>query len=345
MGRTEFKIRTIRTLLAGIKPTLVAKGHFDDAFCLKLFDLLYGKKFSWKKKMGRVALNMFLQSMPLAVEIQALNILKKLIASDKEQAYREPKSFLVYDYLAPAHSPKQYPHNKLFYLGLSFDIDNKIDYSKLPPLLEDLRKLNLPATVNVITHGDYQFDQLYMKTLQAGGVEIGLHGDTHNSALSFLPQKAIKYKLQRAIDRLGFVPSGFRTPGLSFSDVLIDVLDELGFLYDSSLTTGITMYKSIEFPYVFRYRDTRIIEVPVFMQDYNFFVNNLYSERETITIFKRQLEEISLIGGVALINLHPSMIYNRKYFWDNFMEMTVYHKETAYISTIQELVKVIPLIR
>lgn len=294
--------------------------------------------FSIKQKIGRIILNILLGILPAKLEIGFVSYIKKNVA---KKVYTSPSIFFIAHFTEENRITitPQYPSNRKFYFGLTFDIDYKQDYDLLPHFLEDLAKHNFPATINLITHADYTISHSFISDLQKSGFEIGLHGDTHNTALAFLPKTIIRRKLQRAIDRLGFLPFGYRSPGLSYSRNLIEVLDELGFLYDSSLTTGISMYKSLEFPYIFQHPGLRLAEVPLFMQDYNFFVNDLFSEQEAITIFKTQIAEMVKIGGVALINLHPLISFDKKVFWQALLGFMEHYKNTASISTPHNLLE------
>ena len=295
--------------------------------------------FSFAQKIKRFFLNTLLTLLPAAIEIQLVSYIKK--KNLVKNVYRSPETFFIAHLAEENHLTitPQYPYDRKFYFELTFDIDYKQDYDLLPHFLEDLAKHNFPATINLITHADYTISHSFISDLQKSGFVIGLHGDTHNTALAFLPKTIIRRKLQRAIDRLGFLPFGYRSPGLSYSRNLIEVLDELGFLYDSSLTTGISMYTSLEFPYVFQHAGLRMIEIPLFMQDYNFFVNGLYSEQEVIRIFETQITEIEKIGGVALINLHPAISFDKKVFWQALLGFMKQYKKVAYISTIYDLLK------
>ncbi|MBF0497064.1 MAG: polysaccharide deacetylase family protein [Deltaproteobacteria bacterium] len=295
-------------------------------------------KFSLKQKLGRIVLNLLFRFLPLKWQLGLLDVIKQRRSGP---VHRSPATFFISTLIGEKKISLQpaYPNHREFFIGLTFDIDNKIDYHLLPDLVEDLVKHGLTATINLVTHTDYTISSSFITDLQRSGFEIGLHGDTHNTALAFLPKPIIKAKLQRAVDRLGFIPYGYRTPGLSFSPNLVTGLDELGFVYDSSLTTGIAMYRSIEFPYVFRFPGSRLLEVPLFMQDYNFFVNDLYSEAAALAILSEQLDEIKKINGVAVINLHPIMIHHRKHFRSELVRLLLSYKKTAHISTIYDLVK------
>lgn len=313
-------------------------GDAHEKLQILINEKIYTKLFSLKQIVGRIILNILFKLLNIKVQTILLNIIKK---RGTKKVYKNPESFFIYNLLAEKQITitPAYPDSKKFYIGLTLDIDNKLDFKPLAWCIEDLLKKKLTATVNLLTHADYVISPVIISDLQKDGFEIGLHGDTHNSALSFLPKRIIKQKLKRAIDTLGFTPFGIRTPGLSFNDNLIEVLDELGFMYDSSLTTGIAMYKSNEFPYVFRYKNSGIIEVPLFLQDYNFFVNDRYSEKETVSIFKTQISSLSNIGGIALLNVHPSIAYNKKYFWEKLLDLIAGYKNDAYHSTIYGLIK------
>lgn len=294
--------------------------------------------FSIKQKIGRILLNLLLGRLPTKLEIGFVSYIKKNVT---KKVYISPSTFFIARLTEETRITlePQYPGNRQFYLGLTFDIDYKQDYERLPYFIEDLVKYDVPATINLVTHADYTVPSSFISDLQKSGFEIGLHGDTHNTTLAFLPRTIIHWKLQRAIDKLGFLPFGYRSPGLSYSRNLVEVLDELGFWYDSSLTTGISRYKSLEFPYVFQHTGLRIVEVPLFMQDYNFFVNDLYSEQEAIKIFETQIAEIAKIGGIALLNLHPLISFDKKVFWQALLELMEYYKSIAYISTLYHLLE------
>ncbi len=313
-------------------------GIEENTFTSAMSNKVNARFFSIKQKIGRILLNLLLGILPSNLEIFLVSLIKKKASKD---VYKLPSSFFIATLVnnkAITIQP-EYPDNRQFYIGLTFDIDYNIDYELLSPLVEDLTKNNITATINLITHTDYPLSFSFIRDLQRCGFEIGLHGDTHNTALAFLSRPIITHKLTRAIDKLGFVPFGFRSPGLSYSRNLIEALDDLGFLYDSSLTTGISMYTSLEFPYVFQHQGLGILEVPLFMQDYNYFVNDLFSEKDVIEIFKKQIEDMSKIGGVALINLHPFITSKKQIFWKKLIELMLEYKETAYTSTLYDLVQ------
>jgi len=339
MKPPEAKILHIKELVRHSIPGFVEKKSPDDEFWLKIYDLLYGEKFPLTKRAARVLLSTLLQCLPQGAEIQLLNFLKKLNMKERARTYLEPLTFSLYRHLEPVSDPGSYPDRKYFYLGLSFDIDNKIDYENLPVLIEDMKKNGIRATINIITHGNYDFDKGWMRELQSNGFEIGLHGDDHNSSLSFLPKRVIEHKIRRAIDKLGFVPAGYRSPALSFSNTLIEVLEKTGFAYDSSLSTCLAMYRSIEFPYAFKYMSSTLYEVPLCIQDYNFFASGRYAEQEVMNIYRELIRQMHQIRGLALINLHPIIISKKILFWEGLLSLMEEYKSLSSQATVSDLVR------
>ena len=72
-----------------------------------------------------------------------------------------------------------------------------------------------------------------------GGHEIGLHGWTHENLQALAPDEVrrIVAKGTAAFDRLGLRPTGFRSPGGYRPEGLIEVLRDLNFAYDSSISS------------------------------------------------------------------------------------------------------------
>lgn len=81
---------------------------------------------------------------------------------------------------------------------------------------------------------------------QSGRHEIGIHGWIHelNSSLEEADERAL---LERALDYytdlLGERPVGYRAPSWNFSPNTLDILLDLGFLYDSSLMSDDRPYE------------------------------------------------------------------------------------------------------
>jgi peptidoglycan-N-acetylglucosamine deacetylase len=76
------------------------------------------------------------------------------------------------------------------------------------------------------------------KAIVAAGHEVGLHGYLHEPVSALTPQQE-RETFKRAYDLvgnlMGSAPKGSRTPGWDYSAHTIDIMLELGLLYDSSL--------------------------------------------------------------------------------------------------------------
>jgi hypothetical protein len=106
----------------------------------------------------------------------------------------------------------------------------------LPRFCELFESLKLPATLFVIGS-----ELQYYRALPSG-YEIASHSFAHDYAMSRWSREEIARDLERCEHALGRKPSGFRAPGYTVSDALLDVVRERGYLYDSSLLPSPAYY-------------------------------------------------------------------------------------------------------
>lgn len=109
----------------------------------------------------------------------------------------------------------------------------------LPRILSLLAKKNIKATFFVPGHTAESFPETIQR-IRDDGHEIGSHGYCHESPVALpaeqeaaLLQRSV-VKLQRALGR-EFRPVGYRSPAWDLSSNSIAILEDQGFLYDSSL--------------------------------------------------------------------------------------------------------------
>lgn len=80
----------------------------------------------------------------------------------------------------------------------------------------------------------------------ARGMEVASHSHSHDYALSRWTPEAIQADLQKAHDTLlavtGKAPVGFRAPGYTLSPALLQAVQKLGYLYDSSTFPAVPYY-------------------------------------------------------------------------------------------------------
>lgn len=141
-------------------------------------------------------------------------------------------------------------------LSLSLDLDNQWSYMKtqgvsgwesFPSYLDDFVELALPAfrrlglklTFFIIGQdAALEKNSAAIKAIAAEGHELGNHSFSHEPWFHLYDREKILYEVQQTdahIERLtGVKPKGFRGPGFSYSDTMLEVLSELGYEYDAS---------------------------------------------------------------------------------------------------------------
>jgi peptidoglycan/xylan/chitin deacetylase (PgdA/CDA1 family) len=107
-----------------------------------------------------------------------------------------------------------------------------------PRLLDRLDKLEIPATWFVPGHTIDSFPEACGE-VHDRGYDIQHHGWKHTNPANFESKEAEKADVERAIDSIqdltGEQPTGYRSPYWDFSPNTLEILQELGFEWDSSL--------------------------------------------------------------------------------------------------------------
>ncbi len=140
--------------------------------------------------------------------------------------------------------------------SLSLDLDNQWSYMKIngdprwqslpsyldvvvPRILKFLEERALKITFFIVGQdAALEKNQDIMQAIAQAGHEIGNHSFAHDSWLHLYSQEEITREIANAqaqIERVtGQRPLGFRSPGYSFSPLLLQVLIECGYQYDAS---------------------------------------------------------------------------------------------------------------
>ncbi len=141
-------------------------------------------------------------------------------------------------------------------LSLSLDLDNQWSYMKIhgeegwekypsyldifvPYVLKVLEELNLKITFFIVGQ-DAAFEKNHsmLKSLADAGHEIANHSFKHETWLHLYTKEEMKNEIDKAHDVIkevtGKDPVGFRGPGFSWSNTLLEVLAEKGYAYDAS---------------------------------------------------------------------------------------------------------------
>ena len=139
---------------------------------------------------------------------------------------------------------------------LSLDLDNEWSYLKthgdevwntfptylpkvIPLFLEILETHRLKITVFVVGQDAViEANQPVLKTISAIGHEIGNHSFKHEPWLHRYTRDQLEAEFDTAEQAIGLVTdqklTGFRGPGFSFSDDVLEILVQRGYLYDGS---------------------------------------------------------------------------------------------------------------
>lgn len=151
--------------------------------------------------------------------------------------------------------------------------------------------------------------------IQASGRhEIGVHGWIHERN-NQLPRAEEARLLQQAVERLtelaGERPVGYRAPSWNFSDHTLELLLEMGFVYDSSLMADDRPYELVA-----NGEPTGMVELPVqwILDDaplFNPLGQRYASPREVLEVWKDEFDLAWEEGTLFVLTMHPHYIGHR----------------------------------
>ena len=153
-----------------------------------------------------------------------------------------------------------------------------------------------------------------MEAIVAGGHEVGHHGYLHEWIDPDYPDKereALEKGLEALKSTVGIKPAGFRSPAGESSPNMIALLQEYGFLYDSSLMDDVFPYRHtleggapgpVELPWHWSIDDA----------PYSLFSiaspRPLMTNEHILSIWKAEFREIYKWGGMINVLTHPQII-------------------------------------
>lgn len=204
---------------------------------------------------------------------------------------------------------------------LTHDVDWASCYSSFYGIAEVEADFGFKSTFNFLTGWQYRPRKKDIAKILEDGFEVGLHGREHDIAMGVRSKPSLRKMLSEARDVLGGVEvvRGFRTPALAISEPLLDVLDELGFLYDSSVAAW-SPYCGLQAkvrPY--RYPNRQIWLLPLSLQDDLLFREYQLSDGEALQVVKAVMAMVASGGGVFVFNGHPTILSEHKEFYLSFL--------------------------
>ncbi|GLY85434.1 polysaccharide deacetylase family protein [Actinoallomurus iriomotensis] len=186
-----------------------------------------------------------------------------------------------------------------------------------PRILAALERHGVPATffmpaVSALLHPEEA------RGYVAAGHEIAAHGWIHERNMLLDPADE-RMLAVRALDTLeeitGVRPVGLRTPSWDFSDATLDIIRELGLVYDSSLMADDDCYELLADG-----EPTGIVELPVewIRDDAPYFMMERYGSlrpytppREVLRLWCDEFDAARAEGGLFQLTMHPHIIGHR----------------------------------
>jgi peptidoglycan/xylan/chitin deacetylase (PgdA/CDA1 family) len=247
-------------------------------------------------------------------------------------------------------APPAWPHGARVAVALSFDSDHETSALRdgetspgrlaqgefgarvgVPRILGLLAEHGIAATfflpaVSALLHPGEA------RRCTEAGHEVGVHGWIHerNTLLSPAEERDLVARCLDTLEReSGVRPVGIRTPSWDFSDHTLDIIRELGFLYDSSLMADDAPYELMADG-----APTGIIEIPVewIRDDAPYLSMNRYgglrpymAPRHLLQIWRDEFDAAYEDGGVFQLTCHPHIIGHRS-------RITILRQLVAYIA-------------
>jgi peptidoglycan/xylan/chitin deacetylase (PgdA/CDA1 family) len=190
-------------------------------------------------------------------------------------------------------------------------------YTGLPRILDLLKRKSIEATFFIPARNMERYPE-QLGTIHAAGHEIGNHGYAHEppDRLERSPRKeaALLERAQSVFrSALGSAPVGYRSPAWDMNRRTPRLLEEAGFLYDSSLFAGDAPYRlSLYDP------DVELLEIPIdwSKDDAAYFLffkppvafAQFHDPESVFRIWRTELDGVVDAGGVFTLTCHPSII-------------------------------------
>ena len=264
-------------------------------------------------------------------------------------------SFLERYGFVPMVNRWPYPYKAAMVITHDVDKELKDEYLKI---IEIEKKYNIRTTWNFIAKGPYKLNPEVLKNLISEGFEVGCHGLYHDRLFNSVSREEREMRVtesKKIIESAtGEEVLGFRTPILDRTSDLWELLEDNGYLYDSSypdidhLTASrYGMGVSTNMPYnaiIERdgmFEESRLIELPVTApQDVDVLIDRELSEEEALEVYKKKGDEIISKEGLVVYIFHPHILRDEKRLrMYNSLLNYFSRRDDLWITTAEEVVK------
>ena len=235
-------------------------------------------------------------------------------------------------------TPAKWPNGGRVAVALSFDMDAETGFLRsgnmtpqplsrgeygprvgVPRILRMLDKHRVPVTFFIPAiagqlHPD-AVDAILRSPLKH---EVGVHGWVHERLTEVEPEEE-RTLTRRAFEwwteRLGRKPVGIRTPSWDFTAATLSIIQDLGFLYDSSLMGDDRPYEIIAGG-----RPTGLVELPVewILDDYTYYgldwaahAYHRVGDNDVYETYRAEFDKAYEEGTMFLLTMHPFVTGHR----------------------------------
>ena len=197
-----------------------------------------------------------------------------------------------------------WPGTKRWALLLSHDVDSAAGLTLAPKQAMEEAERGLVSCWYLVGRR-YLLAASPLGELEAAGMELGLHGDTHDNRLAFLAPAEIDRRLDACGDVVErFRMRGFRSPSMLRTNALYDAL-RTRFSYDSSMPdTGLLPVRNgcgTVFPFEWR----GVLVLPLTLPPDGQLLSRGLSSAEILAAWIGKAEWVRAAGGVAFHLTHP----------------------------------------
>ncbi|RKK03504.1 polysaccharide deacetylase [Pseudoroseomonas wenyumeiae] len=182
----------------------------------------------------------------------------------------------------------------------------------VPKILETLKEEGVPATF-FIPGWTVENHTQRCEMIVAEGHEVAHHSYSHIWIDPDFPEKEVE-EMEKGLDALkrvlGVVPKGYRSPAGETSDNLIRLLNQHGFIYDSSLLDDVVPYRlaapgggkgPVELPWHWSTDDAPhalfSIKTP----------RSIFPNQHILDLFQDEFRELYRWGGLYNLVMHPQV--------------------------------------
>ncbi|MEM7468594.1 MAG: polysaccharide deacetylase [Pseudomonadota bacterium] len=264
-------------------------------------------------------------------------------------------------------TPSSWPNGTKVAVSLSFDVDTEpvwMGFQKqsspsymsrgeygaragMPRILQLLEKHQIPATFFIPAMTMEIHPEVITALRQYPQYEIGFHSYVHENplTLSAADERTVYSKaMDIFIKHVGKKPVGFRSAAWDLTDDTINIVKEMGFLYESSMMADDRPYQLLA-----NGQNTGLIELPVewILDDWPFFQISWPSKHvamrnaeDVLSIWQQEFDGAYEEGTMYILTMHPQVIGHR-YRMKMLDELITYMKSKpgVWFATHEEIAK------